>query len=93
MTTTLTLTLSPEAAAWLQNHVIEGAAASLEEAAAFAIENAAFGAALEKEDLEWVTPLLDEARADMERGNTVPFSEFKAAFNARIVALGGTPRP
>jgi Arc/MetJ-type ribon-helix-helix transcriptional regulator len=90
MTTTVTLT--PKQEAELAALVAAGDFASIEEAARAAIDETLFAGEIEDDDLEWVKPLLDEARADMAKGNTIPFSEYKAQLNAEIVALGGTPR-
>jgi antitoxin ParD1/3/4 len=83
----ITLTLTPEQEAWLQAHVATGDFASVEEAARQLIAERIAERALEDDDLEWARPLLEEARADVERGNVITLEEHKARNAARLAAL------
>ena len=66
--------LTPEQIAWLEGKVAAGQFGSLEEAAAAAISDIM---ASEVHDLSWARPLVDEARASVERGEFLTRDEFK----------------
>jgi antitoxin ParD1/3/4 len=83
----ITLTLTPEQEAWLHAHVATGDFASVEEAARQLIEERIAERDLEDDDLEWAKPLLEEARADIARGDVMSLEEHKARNAARLAAL------
>ncbi|HYD04879.1 MAG TPA: hypothetical protein VEC60_04100 [Reyranella sp.] len=68
----MTIQLSPEQQRWLEAQVEAGHFASLEQAVAVAIAD--LMAAVE-DDLEWAKPLVDEAAAELDRGEGVPADE------------------
>ncbi len=73
----MTIALTPEQQQWLEAAVADGRFASVEEA----IQAALVGIMTmdDQFDDDWTKPLLDEARADVEKGHTVSHEEFKAA--------------
>lgn len=86
------ISLTPEQEAWFKAQVAAGAFASVEEAAHHLIENAIFAQELQGDDLAWVEPLLDEARADLARGDTITLEDFKRENAPRIAPLRGRAR-
>ena len=84
----MTINLTPEQIAWLQQRVADGSFASLDEAAQFFMGDAiAHAEEIDLDDLEWAKPLVDEARAEIERGEGIPLVEFKAHLKKRISEL------
>ena len=68
----MTIQLSPEQQRWLEAQVKAGHFASLEQAVAVAIADLMAAA---EDDLEWAKPLVDEAAAELDRGEGVPADE------------------
>ena len=68
----MTVQLSPEQQRWLEDQVKAGHFASLEQAVAVAIADLM---ATVDDDLEWAKPLVDEAAAELDRGEGVPVDE------------------
>jgi antitoxin ParD1/3/4 len=68
----MTVQLSPEQQRWLEAQVEAGHFASLEQAVAVAIAD--LMATLD-DDLAWAKPLVDEAAAELDRGEGVPGDE------------------
>jgi Arc/MetJ-type ribon-helix-helix transcriptional regulator len=68
----MTVQLSPEQQRWLEHQVKAGHFASLEQAVAVAIADLM---ATVDDDLEWAKPLVDEAAAELDRGEGVPVDE------------------
>jgi antitoxin ParD1/3/4 len=68
----MTIQLSPEQQRWLEDQVKAGHFASLEQAVAVAIADLM---ATVDDDLEWAKPLVDEAAAELDRGEGVPIDE------------------
>jgi antitoxin ParD1/3/4 len=66
--------LTPAQIAWLESKVAAGQFRSLEEAAAAAIGDTM---ASEVDDLSWAKPLVDQARASVERGEFLTQDQFK----------------
>ncbi len=77
----MTITLTPKAA------VAAGRFASVEEAVRFAVDRLALEDA-EYGDLSWVKPYLDEARAEIVRGETVSMEEAFAETDAWLKKRG-----
>ena len=78
----MTVTLTLEQQKWLEAEVAAGNFASVEEA----LDAAIIG--LMRPDT-WAKPYLDEARAQIERGEFVSHAEFKRELAERIKTLGG----
>jgi len=70
----MTITLTPEQQKRLEAAVAAGQFASVEEAVRFAVDHLVLSDA-ERDDLSWAKPYLDEARAQIARGETVPPEE------------------
>jgi antitoxin ParD1/3/4 len=73
-TAAMNVPLTPEQVAWLERKVAEGQFASLEEAAAAAINDTISS---ETGDLAWAAPLVEEARASVGHGRVLTHDEFK----------------
>ncbi len=78
----MTITLTPAQIHWLETEVAAGRFASVDEAAqAIIAERMATdgeAGAIDTDDLDWVVPLLDEARAGVTRGEVMTLDEFEA---------------
>jgi antitoxin ParD1/3/4 len=82
------ITLTPEQEAWIQAHVAAGDFASIEEAARQLIDDRiAELAAVDDDDMAWAKPLVDEARADIARGDVITIDEHRARNVARRAVL------
>jgi len=68
----MTIQLSPEQQQWLEAQVAAGHFSSLEQAVAVAIADLM---ATAEDDLDWAEPLVDEASAELDRGEGVPADE------------------
>jgi antitoxin ParD1/3/4 len=68
----MTIQLSPEQQQWLEAQVAVGHFSSLEQAVAVAIADLM---AMAEDDLDWAKPLVDEAAAELDRGEGVPADE------------------
>lgn len=82
----MTVTLTPAQQAHLEAAVSSGQFASVEEAVRFAVERLILDA--EFGDLSWVKPYLDEARAEIARGETVSVEEVFAETDAWLKKRG-----
>ncbi len=84
----MTITLTPEQEAWLKAHVACGDFSSIEDAARQLIdERIAARAAEESDDLAWAKPCVDEALADVERGDVITLEEHEARTDALLSAI------
>jgi antitoxin ParD1/3/4 len=82
------ITLTPEQEAWIQAHVAAGDFASIEEAARQLIDDRiAELAAVDDDDMAWAKPLVDEARADIARGDVITIDEHRARNVTRRAVL------
>ena len=68
----MTIQLSPEQQQWLEAQVAAGHFSSLEQAVAVAIADLM---ATAEDDLDRAKPLVDEAAAELDRGEGVPADE------------------
>ncbi len=84
----MSITLTPEQEAWIKPHVATGDFASVEEAAHQLIDDRiAELAETGDDDMAWAKPYVDEARADMARGDVITLEEHRARNAARLAAL------
>ena len=84
----MTITLTPEQMAWIDERVARGEFESHEDAARRLVDVAIFDhIALEHDDLAWAKPLVDEALAQVERGEVISHDEHLARNIARIAAM------
>ena len=82
------ISLTAEQQAWLSAHVARGDFVSVEEAARQLIdERIAERAIEEQDDLAWARPHVDEALADVARGDVISRDEHRARNAARLAAL------
>jgi antitoxin ParD1/3/4 len=84
----MSITLTPEQEAWIRAHVATGDFASIEEAARQLIDDRiAELVEAGDDDMAWAKPYVDEARADMARGDVITLEEHRARNAARVAAL------
>lgn len=84
----MTITLTAEQQARLEAYVARGDFASVEDAARQLIEERLLERAIEEEDdLSWAKPYVDEALAELERGEGISLEEHKRRNAARLAAL------
>jgi antitoxin ParD1/3/4 len=84
----MTITLHPDQEARLKTRVAKGDFASIEEAARQLIEEALVERALaESDDMAWAKPFVDEALAQVERGEVISFEEHETRNDARLAAM------
>ena len=86
----MTITLSPDQLAWIEARVARGDYPGVDEAvrdllAAGIAEHEAFG----DDDMAWAKPLVDEALAAIERGDTMTLDAFEARLDAKFGPLAG----
>lgn len=81
----MTVTLTPEQMRWLEEAVAQGRFSSVEEAVAVAVAD--LKTSIEHDDLSWVKPHLDEAEAQMERGDAIEGEDFLKWLDGRIAEL------
>ncbi len=85
----MAITLTPDQEAWLKTHVATGDFPSIEEAARQLIDERIVERELEKDDLAWAMPLVEEGLTALERGEFISLEEHKARNAARLAALKG----
>jgi antitoxin ParD1/3/4 len=80
--------LNPEQEAWLETRVASSDFASVEAAARQLIDERIAERALEEgDDLAWAKPYIDEALAEIARGEEITLEEHKSRNAARLAAL------
>lgn len=80
----MTITLTPAQQKWLEAEVAAGRFASVEDAVRLAID---LFMPIDTADLSWAKPYLDEARAQIARGEYITHEEFKRDLAERIKSL------
>lgn len=80
----MTITLTPEQRTWIEAHVASGDYASIEDAARSLLDAAILDHALHDDDLAWAKPLVDEALAEVERGEVMSLEEHRGRNKARL---------
>ena len=84
----MAITLTPEQQARLEAYVARGDFPSVEDAARQLIEERLAERAIEEEnDLSWAKPYVDEALAELARGEGMSLEEHKRRNAARLAAL------
>ncbi len=83
----MTITLTPEQQKRLEAAVAAGQFASVEEAVRLAVDNLMVADA-DADDLSWAKPYLDEARAEIARGETLSVEEVFAETDAWLKKRG-----
>jgi len=80
----MNITLPREQQEWLEAQVKAGAYESIDDALSrFVAEHMD----LDVDDLDWAKPLIEEARASAERGETMTLDEYRAMMNERFGKL------
>jgi antitoxin ParD1/3/4 len=89
----MSITLTPEQETWIKAHVATGDFASVEEGARQLIDDRiaelAHDEGDEPDDMAWAKPMVDEARADIARGDVLTLEEHRARNAARLATLRG----
>ena len=80
----MTITLHPDQQAWLEARVVSGDFASVEEAARRLIAELALE---ESDDMAWAKPYVDEALAEVERGEVITLEEHEPRNDARLATM------
>ena len=76
----MTITLTPEQMAWIDERVARGEYVSQEDAAQRLIDAAIHGRTpADADDLAWAKPLVDEALAQVERGEVMSHQDYRAS--------------
>jgi antitoxin ParD1/3/4 len=83
----MTITLTPEQQEWLAAHVAAGDFASVEDAARQLIDERIAEREIENDDMAWAKPYVDEALAQVERGEVITLEEHEARNDARLAAM------
>ena len=84
----MTVTLSPDQRAWIEARVARGEFADRDEAVRDLLATGiAEHEAIEDDDLAWAKPLVDEALAAVERGDTMTLDEFEARLDLKFGPL------
>ena len=84
----MTITLNPEQEAWLETRVASGDFASVEAAARQLIDDESPNERLRMATIwTWAKPYIDEALAEIARGEEITLEEHKARNAARLAAL------
>ena len=74
----MAITLTPDQEAWLQAHVATGDFSSIEEVARQLIDDERIvERELEKDDLVWAKPLVEDGLAALERGEFISLEEHR----------------
>jgi antitoxin ParD1/3/4 len=84
------VTLTPKQQAWLAAHVARGDFPTIEDALRQLLDEriAERAAEAEEDDLAWAKTLVDEAIAQIERGEFMALEEHEASIEAHLSALG-----
>jgi antitoxin ParD1/3/4 len=84
----MTISLTPEHQAWIDARIERGEFASVEAAVQQLIEERICERELEDlDDMAWAKPLVDEALAEVERGEFITLEEHRARNAARLAAF------
>ena len=84
----MTITLSPDQLAWIEARVATGEFPDVDGAVRSLLADAIAEHEGVDDDMAWAKPLVDEALAEVERGETMSLEEFEARIDARMAALG-----
>lgn len=75
----MTISLTAEQQAWIAVHVAQGDFATSEEAARQLIDESIAGRAeIERDELAWAKPYVDEALAEVARGEVMTRGDYRA---------------
>ena len=81
----MTITLTPEQQAWIEAHVARGEFASVSDAVREMVDARITELALlEADDLSWAKPLVNDALAEVAKGDVLTLDEYEARIAARF---------
>lgn len=80
----MSITLTREQQAWLEQQVADGALPSVEDGVRSAVADLM---AIAQDDLAWAKPYVDEARQSIARGNVVSGEDFLAHLRTQTARL------
>ncbi len=83
----MTISLTPEQQAWIAAHVARGDFPSVEAAALQLIDERIAEREIEGDDMVWAKAHVDEALAEVARGDVISREEHRARNTARLAAL------
>jgi antitoxin ParD1/3/4 len=83
----MTIHLTVDQEAWIQEHIEAGEFSSVEEAVRVLLDERIAQRDLEDDDMEWAIPLIEEGLASVETHGEISLEEFKARSSARIAAF------
>ena len=83
----MTIALTPEQQAWIAAHVARGEFASVEEAVTQLLDERIAERAIEEDDLVWAKPYVDEALAQVERGEFLTLEDHEARMDALLASM------
>jgi antitoxin ParD1/3/4 len=87
------ISLTPKQEIWIRAHVAAGDFVSVEEAVRQLIDDRIAELGVDEDggadDMAWAKPYVDEARADMARGDVVTLDEHRARNRARLAPPSG----
>ena len=83
----MTISLTPEQQVWIAARVQRGEFATIEDAARQLIDERIAERDIESDDMAWAKPYIDEALAEVARGEEITLEEHKARNAARLAAL------
>jgi antitoxin ParD1/3/4 len=87
----MSITLTPEQETWIKAHVAAGDFESVEDAARQLIDDRiaqlSESQVDDQDDMAWAKPWVDEARADIARGDVLTLDEHRTRNAARLAAL------
>src|ERR1700716_1029308 len=87
----MNIRLKPDTEEWLKAQVAEGRFESIEQAVEILLEEGRLNQeALDRVDLSWAQPYLDEGLADLEAGRVPPAEQVHAEIRAIFVRPKGT---
>ena len=84
----MTITLTTDQQAWIDAHIASGEFATVEDAAHTLMDSAILDRALvEHDDLAWAKPFVDEALAEIDRGETISAEIHRAGVRTLLQKL------
>ena len=87
----MNIRLKPDTEEWLKNQVAEGRFESIEQAVEILLEEGRLNQeTLDRADLSWAQPYIDEGLADLEAGRVHPAERVHAEIRAMFVRPKGT---
>jgi antitoxin ParD1/3/4 len=85
----MSITLTVDQHEWINARIANGEFESVEQAVRQLVDERIAELSLEDDDLSWAKPLVDEALAQVERGEVLTLEEHRARNAARVAALKG----